>query len=125
MFEENPKWTEIGKIIVEIREEIEKDGKDETVFIVTRDERTSRQINDFLSSGMYTNTFQIVNGKVKCEFVCPTSVLGHVPSSKGIHFWDKKIKLFNPNPVNLVFYQHTLLLCLMFAAGFLLGSVRG
>ena len=59
MFEENPKWTEIGKIIVEIREEIEKDGKDETVFIVTRDERTSRQINDFLSSGMFTNTFQI------------------------------------------------------------------
>jgi len=51
MFEENPKWTEIGKIIVEIRDEIEKEDKNETVFIVTRDERTSRQINDFLSSG--------------------------------------------------------------------------
>ena len=84
MFEENPKWTEIGKIIVEIRGEIEKEEKDETVFIVTRDERTSRQINDFLSSGMYTNTFQKVNGNVKCEFVCTTSVLGHNPSSKGI-----------------------------------------
>ena len=54
LFEENPKWTEIGKVIEEIKDELVKDNKDpatETVMIVTRDERTARQVNDFLSLG--------------------------------------------------------------------------
>ena len=49
LFEENPKWTEIGKVIEEIKEEMVKDNKDpasEKVMIVTRDERTARQVND-------------------------------------------------------------------------------
>ena len=54
LFEENPKWTEIGKVIEEIKDELVKDNKDpatETVMIVTRDERTARQVNDFLTLG--------------------------------------------------------------------------
>ena len=53
-FEENPKWTEIGKVIEEIKDEFVKDNRDpatETVMIVTRDERTAKQVNDFLSLG--------------------------------------------------------------------------
>ena len=54
LFEENPKWTEIGKVIEEIKDELVKDNRDpatETVMIVTRDERTARQVNDYLSLG--------------------------------------------------------------------------
>lgn len=54
MFEENPKWTEIGKVVEEIKEELVSGAKDpakETVLVVTRDERTSRQVNDFLTLG--------------------------------------------------------------------------
>ena len=54
LFEENPKWTEIGKVIEEIKDELVKDNRDpatETVMIVTRDERTAKQVNDFLSLG--------------------------------------------------------------------------
>ena len=55
MFEENPKWTEIAKIIEEIKEEMtvteDKDHSNESVMIVTRDERTGRQVNDFLTQG--------------------------------------------------------------------------
>ena len=46
-FEENPKWTEIGKIVKEVRGE----GEDGLVLVVTRDERTARQVEDFLSVG--------------------------------------------------------------------------
>ena len=48
MFEENPKWTEIGKVMEEIRGEAEEGG---LVLVVTRDERTSRQVEEFLSAG--------------------------------------------------------------------------
>ena len=54
MFEENPKWTEIAKIIEEIKEEMtvtKKDNVNESVMIVTRDERTGRQVNEFLTQG--------------------------------------------------------------------------
>ena len=54
MFEENPKWTEIAKIIEEIKEEMtvtRKDNVNESVMIVTRDERTGRQVNEFLTQG--------------------------------------------------------------------------
>lgn len=54
MFEENPKWTEIAKVVTEIKEELENSAKDvegESVLIVTRDERTSRQVNDYLTQG--------------------------------------------------------------------------
>jgi len=56
-FEENPKWTEIGKILSEVKDEMAKAGipsdcvPSEKVLIVTRDERTANQVRDFLSHG--------------------------------------------------------------------------
>ena len=55
MFEENPKWTEIGKVVEEIKEELVSGAKDpakETVLVVTRDERTSRQVNSASKSSI-------------------------------------------------------------------------
>lgn len=56
-FEENPKWTEIGNILKEIKEELKTAGvsKDslpsEKVLVVTRDERTAGQVRDYLTMG--------------------------------------------------------------------------
>jgi len=56
-FEENPKWTEIGKILNEIKEELKSAGissdcvPSEKVLVVTRDERTAGQVRDYLSVG--------------------------------------------------------------------------
>ena len=48
MFEENPKWKEIGQLI----EEVKAEGKSEmVVLVVTRDERTARQVEDYLRVG--------------------------------------------------------------------------
>jgi len=56
-FEENPKWTEIGKIVEEIKEELTAAGissdslPSEKIMVVTRDERTAGQVREFLTLG--------------------------------------------------------------------------
>ena len=56
-FEENPKWAEIGKIVQEIKDELQSSGipndslPSERVLVVTRDERTANQVRDYLSLG--------------------------------------------------------------------------
>jgi len=55
-FEENPKWTEIGNIIKEIKAELTEAGLEnafpsEKVLVVTRDVRTLNQVRDYISVG--------------------------------------------------------------------------
>ena len=74
LFEENPKWTEIGKVVAEIRDELkaeqqtvndeaelegDQEGGQEKILIVTRDERTARQVEEFLACGS-----QVVLGRL-------------------------------------------------------------
>merc|ERR1719244_1206649 len=80
-FEENPKWTEIGKILDEIRAEIKSAGLEESipsekVLIVTRDERTARQVGDYLSIGSQKLVTRMYNK-------CLGEKYGYLPDSGG------------------------------------------
>jgi len=54
--EENPKWNAISEIVAEVRAELKENGLDETIpsekiLVVTRDERTASQVQDYLTMG--------------------------------------------------------------------------
>jgi len=77
-FEENPKWAEIGKLLEEIKEELETAGvssdclPSEKVLIVTRDERTAGQVSDFLTMGSEQILGRLYNR-------CLGEKFGHLP----------------------------------------------
>lgn len=54
--EENPKWGAIAEIVAEVRAELKENGLDENIpsekiLVVTRDERTANQVQDYLTMG--------------------------------------------------------------------------
>jgi len=55
--EENPKWTIVSEILDEIKAEVKEyatDGSKDTVLIITKDDRTAGQVQDYLEIGAKT-----------------------------------------------------------------------
>ncbi|XP_023330558.1 DNA repair endonuclease XPF isoform X2 [Eurytemora carolleeae] len=87
--EENPKWNIISEILGEIRDEMKEfaiSESAETVLIITKDERTSNQVRDYLELGSSKLLARMYNKALgeKHGFLPDDEIKPREPKNKGI-----------------------------------------